>query len=305
MTITTSTAISPTTTTLMTTTLEHINHGSLADVGQALDGLYEHSPWVLEHALRSRPFRSLAQLKFALAQAVSDAGPDAQVALICAHPELTGKAATTLTAPSAQEQHTAGLAHCSPAEAAQLQQLNGDYRARFGFPCVLAVRGPRGNGLSRADIISTLARRLQHPPAFELAENLRNIHRIAELRLNDQPGVCLAAGHAVWDWHEQLAQFSDPRFAEHGQLTVTYLTDAHRACAQFIGRTMRNSGFDAVSTDAVGNVVGLYKSDQPGAKTLLTGSHYDTVRPITAIDAARDKNVRRSIRPWQYSSYRS
>ena len=278
MTITTSTAISPTTTTLMTTTLEHINHGSLADVGQALDGLYEHSPWVLEHALRSRPFRSLAQLKFALAQAVSDAGPDAQVALICAHPELTSKAATTLTAPSAQEQHTAGLAHCSPAEAAQLQQLNGDYRAKFGFHCVLAVRGPRGNGLSRADIISTLARRLQHPLAFELAENLRNIHRIAELRLNDQLGVCPTAGHAVWDWHEQLAQFSDPGFAEHGQLTVTYLTDAHRACAQFIGRTMRNSGFDAVSTDAVGNVVGIYKSDQPNAKTLLTGSHYDTVR---------------------------
>ena len=278
MAITTLTATTLTTTTLMTTTLEHINHGSLADVRQALDGLYEHSPWVLEHALRSRPFSSLAQLKFALAQAVNDAGPDAQVALICAHPELTGKAATNLTAPSAQEQHTAGLAHCSPAEAAQLQQLNGDYRAKFGFPCVLAVRGPRGNGLSRTDIISTLVRRLQHPLAFELAENLRNIHRIAELRLNDQLGVCPATGHAVWDWHEQLAQFSDPRFAEHGQLTVTYLTDAHRACAQFIGRTMRNSGFDAVSTDAVGNVVGLYKSDQPGAKTLLTGSHYDTVR---------------------------
>ena len=40
MTITTSSAISPTTTTLMTTTLEHINHGSLADVGQALDGQF-------------------------------------------------------------------------------------------------------------------------------------------------------------------------------------------------------------------------------------------------------------------------
>ena len=264
-----------------TLTLEKINHDALADVRQALDGLYEHSPWVLAQALRSRPFRTLAQLKFALAQAVNNAGPDAQVALIRAHSELTGKAASTPLAPSAQsaqEQHTAGLAHCSPAEAAQLQQLNGDYRARFGFPCVLAVRGPRGNGLSRTDIISTLARRLQHPPAFELAENLRSIHRIAELRLNDQLGVCPTAGDAVWDWHEQLAQFSDPGFAEHGQLTVTYLTDAHRACAQFIGGTMRNSGFDAVSTDAVGNVVGLYKSDQPGAKTLLTGSHYDTVR---------------------------
>jgi N-carbamoyl-L-amino-acid hydrolase len=41
---------------------------------------------------------------------------------------------------------------------------------------------------------------------------------------------------------------------------------------------MRDSGFDNVTIDAVGNVVGIYNSDQPDAKTLLTGSHYDTVR---------------------------
>jgi N-carbamoyl-L-amino-acid hydrolase len=33
-----------------------------------------------------------------------------------------------------------------------------------------------------------------------------------------------------------------------------------------------------VHIDAVGNVVGRYKASKPGAKTLLTGSHYDTVR---------------------------
>ena len=41
---------------------------------------------------------------------------------------------------------------------------------------------------------------------------------------------------------------------------------------------MRNSGFDAVSTGAVGNAVGIYKSDQHNARTLFTQSHYDTVR---------------------------
>jgi beta-ureidopropionase / N-carbamoyl-L-amino-acid hydrolase len=41
---------------------------------------------------------------------------------------------------------------------------------------------------------------------------------------------------------------------------------------------MRDCGFDDVSVDAVGNVVGVYKASKPNAKTLLTGSHYDTVR---------------------------
>jgi N-carbamoyl-L-amino-acid hydrolase len=41
---------------------------------------------------------------------------------------------------------------------------------------------------------------------------------------------------------------------------------------------MHDCGFDEVSIDAVGNVVGVYRGAAPGAKRLLTGSHYDTVR---------------------------
>lgn len=59
---------------------------------------------------------------------------------------------------------------------------------------------------------------------------------------------------------------------------MTYLTDAHRACAQRISHWMREIGFDEVEIDAVGNVVGRYRAATEGAKTLLTGSHYDTVR---------------------------
>jgi N-carbamoyl-L-amino-acid hydrolase len=41
---------------------------------------------------------------------------------------------------------------------------------------------------------------------------------------------------------------------------------------------MQACGFDEVSTDAVGNVVGIYHGQTPQAPRLLTGSHYDTVR---------------------------
>ena len=61
-------------------------------------------------------------------------------------------------------------------------------------------------------------------------------------------------------------------------MTVTYLTEAHRACAQRLSRNMRDAGFDEVHVDAVGNVIGRYKAGTAGARTLMTGSHYDTVR---------------------------
>ena len=266
----------------MSHTLDEFNRASPAEAELMLDGLYEHTPWIAARAVQARPFRSLAQLKHAMADVLDKAGVDAQLALIRAHPELAGKAmqAGTLTPESTGEQTRAGLTACTPEELARIQQLNRDYNARFGFPFVLCVRGPRGSGLGKQQIIDTFARRLAGHPDFERAEALRQIHRIAEIRLADKFAAPPALGNEVWDWHEKLAQHSDPGFAEAGQLTVTYLTDAHRACAQRISQVMRDAGFDSVHVDAVGNVVGRYDADPAVArpKTLLTGSHYDTVR---------------------------
>jgi N-carbamoyl-L-amino-acid hydrolase len=288
----------------MPITLQQLNATTPQNALTLLDGLYEHSPWIAEAALTQRPFQSIHHLKFALTQVVSRATTEQQLSLIRAHPELAGKAmvSQSLTAESSNEQNKAGLTNCSPPEFAQLQQLNAAYNAKFGWPFILAVRGPRGLGLSRAEIIATFERRLQGHADFELAECLRNIHRIAEIRLNDKFGLTPTLGNDVWDWQESMSQHSEAS----DQLTVTYLTGAHRACAVQIQAWMRACGFDTVHIDAVGNVVGRYevasttdttpkshshkdsylpnidKGYRPkmleSAKTLLTGSHYDTVR---------------------------
>jgi N-carbamoyl-L-amino-acid hydrolase len=262
-------------------TLDRLNAASRDDFTALLDGTYEHSPWIAAQAAEARPFRSLAALKRALVEVVRKSPREQQLALVRAHPELAGKAmvAKSLTAESTHEQGRAGLTDCTPDEFARIQQLNADYNAKFGWPFILAVRGPRGLGLDRRQIIATFERRLAGHPDYELAECLRNIHRIAELRLDDKFGVTPALGNLVWDWAEALARHTDPGYAELGQLTVTYLTDAHRACAaQLVGWMRDECGFDEVSIDAVGNVVGVYRGSVPGAKRLLTGSHYDTVR---------------------------
>jgi beta-ureidopropionase / N-carbamoyl-L-amino-acid hydrolase len=264
----------------MPITLDHLNSAPLSEAAQLLDGLYEHSPWIATEALAQRPFRSLAHLKHAMTQVLAAGGRDKQLALIRAHPELAGRAmvTNTLTAESTTEQHQAGLTHCTPAELAHIQALNQAYADKFGHPFILAVRGPRGVGLRKPEIIATFERRLGHHPDFELQECLRNIHRIVEIRLSDKFGVSPETGNVVWDWQERLSQHSDPGYAEHGQLTVTYLTDAHRACATLIQREMLKCGFDHVQVDAVGNVVGRYDAQTADAQTLMTGSHYDTVR---------------------------
>jgi len=260
----------------MPITLKQLNEATPEQALALLDGLYEHSPWIAEQALRQRPFASVPQLKQALIEVLRAAGREAQVTLVRAHPELAGKAmvSQSLTAESTNEQTKSGLTNCSPAELARIQQLNADYNAKFGWPFILAARGPRGTGLTRTEIIDTFARRLENHANFELAECLRNIHRIAEIRLNDKFGFEPVLGNQVWDCAELLARHSDVA----GALTVTYLTPAHQACQVQLVRWMRDCGFDEVNIDAVGNVVGLYRGSDPQSKRLLTGSHFDTVR---------------------------
>ena len=259
----------------MTTTLEHLNAAETSAFIAALHGIYEHSPWIPERAALQRPFRNLTAFKLALHKVVTDASRAEQLGLIRAHPELAGRAAIAgeLTAESTGEQAKAGLNLCSPEEFARLQQLNADYNAKFGFPFILAVKGPTGAGLTRQQIIATFARRLRNQPEDELREALRQIGRIAEMRINDLLGYRPAMGATVMQWAEEIGALSE----DEGALTCTYLTETHQRTAQQIAQWMREAGMH-VHIDAVGNVVGRYLSTDPQAKTLLTGSHYDTVR---------------------------
>ncbi|GAB3436954.1 allantoate amidohydrolase [Massilia solisilvae] len=257
------------------TTLTDLSNCSPGDFVRTLHGIYEHSPWIAQRAAARRPFATLAALKLALQDVVRDVSEDEQLSLLRAHPELAGKAAIAgaLTRESTGEQASSGLDKCSPDEYATLHQLNRDYGDKFGFPFILAVRGPTGRGLTRREIIDTFARRLQNQRADEMAEALRQVHRIAEIRLNDLLGVELAFGPQVMQWAEEIGAWSD----DEGALTCAYMTDAHRRTAAQLAEWMRQAGMQA-HIDAVGNVVGRYASSTPDAKTLITGSHYDTVR---------------------------
>jgi 2-oxo-4-hydroxy-4-carboxy-5-ureidoimidazoline decarboxylase len=143
-------------------------------------GVFEHSPWVAERVVEARPFSSVQALHAAMASAVHDEGEAAQLALLRAHPELASRAALAgeLTADSAREQDAAGLRQCSAGELASLQRMNAEYGARFGFPFIVAVRG-----LDRAGILARLEARLRNDRDAEFAEALRQVERIAALRL--------------------------------------------------------------------------------------------------------------------------
>jgi OHCU decarboxylase len=148
-------------------------------------GVYEHSPWVAAAAYDAgltSGADSAEGLAKALAAAAATGSADDKRTLIQAHPDLAGKlaAAKTLTAESASEQASAGLDRLTGDELRQFAALNDAYRARFGMPFILAVKGK-----SKADILAAFQRRLANDADAETKTALAEIDRIAVLRLKD------------------------------------------------------------------------------------------------------------------------
>ena len=246
-----------------------------------LDGMYEHSPWIAAGRVAKRPFAHARAAEARARGAVRDAGAERAAGALRAHPELAGKAMVEkqLTAESTDEQRPR-----RPRPTARPTSSSAPGAQRGLQREVRLSLHPRG------------ARAARHGP------DARGDHR--HLRAapgpprptSNSPSVCAtctasprsgstissastpALGNRVWDWPEQLARHSDPGFAEAGQLTVTYLTDAHRACAGSSGLDAR-SGFDEVR-DRRRRQRGRRSTTAAiaAAKRLLTGSHYDTVR---------------------------
>jgi len=157
---------------------------SKSEFVDAFGEIYEHSPWVARDTWRrccGRGLDSVEAVAAELAATLDAAGHDAKLALIRAHPDLAGRAAVrgALSAASTREQAGAGIDQCSEAEYRKFQSLNDAYKARFGFPFVMAVKGS-----DRHAILSAFEERLGNDAAAEFRRAMTEIHRIARFRLS-------------------------------------------------------------------------------------------------------------------------
>lgn len=149
---------------------------------QLLGAVFENSPWIAQSAWDQRPFFSVEQLHHSLCDIVQSATESKQIALINAHPDLAGREAQAnqLTAQSAQEQGSAGLKQLTLKQQRALQKGNAEYRSRFGFTFVICAR------LNEKEaILRSLEQRLQNSRAEEIQKALKEIFKIADLRLRD------------------------------------------------------------------------------------------------------------------------
>lgn len=157
-------------------TLAELNAYDRKRFVEALGWIFEDSPWVAERAWARRPFASLDALHEVMVVVVQQATAPEQLALLRAHPDLGTR--VRISDASTREQRGAGLDRLTPEEHARLQRLNGDYRRRFGFPFLFAVKGS-----TKEDVLAALEARVGRSEDAEFEEALRQVCTIARFRL--------------------------------------------------------------------------------------------------------------------------
>ena len=144
----------------------------------------EFAPWVAEGVWERYPVIARSGNARDLTEAfgrVIRAAPEARrLELLRAHPDLAcGIAARdALTSASRAEQRGAGLDQCSPQEFLEFQSLNLEYKAKFGFPFILAVKG-----LDRREILERFRDRVERSRAEEFTAAVENVIRIVGFRI--------------------------------------------------------------------------------------------------------------------------
>jgi len=147
--------------------------------------VWENSPWVAEATYDAgigAAQDSAEGLHAAMVAVMRRADHSLQKLLLNAHPDLAGKlaAAGELTPESTQEQASAGLDHLSSDERVRFTALNEAYKARFGIPFIMAVKGA-----SKAAILDAFEARLKNTPEQEFATALEQVEKITLLRLKE------------------------------------------------------------------------------------------------------------------------
>lgn len=160
----------------MTYSIAQLNQMNQADFVAALGMVFEDTPAIAQEAWTQRPFTGLIDLQQAMSDVVNVMTEAEQLALIRAHPDLGSKA--KMADASVQEQAGVGLDRLTPEEYDRFHAMNQVYKAKFGFPFIVAVKNH-----TKASILEAFDRRLHNIPSAEVKQALDEITQIAHFRL--------------------------------------------------------------------------------------------------------------------------
>ena len=158
--------------------IDKLNRLNKSEFISIFGNVFEKTQWIAEKAFNLIPYNNFDEFTLKMIEIYSKTESKNHLIILNSHPELVVEKKLTLE--SKQEQSGANLNQCSDKEFNEFKKLNLNYKTKFGFPFIIAVKGK-----NRIEILESFRKRINNSIETEFEEAKEQVKKIALLRLKD------------------------------------------------------------------------------------------------------------------------
>jgi len=158
--------------------IDKFNKLSKAEFISIFGNIFEKTEWVAEKCYESKPYNNLDELVSKMMKIFENIEKERHLEILNSHPDLAVE--KKLTKDSKNEQKNASLNQCTDEEFVEFKKLNEEYKKKFGFPFIVAVKGK-----NKEEILNSFRQRITNNINLEFEEAKKQVKKIASFRLGE------------------------------------------------------------------------------------------------------------------------
>ena len=158
--------------------IKKINSLDKSEFLSIFGNVFEKSKWISEKVFDQKPFKDLESFFSEIIGIYENSDNETILEILNLHPELAVE--KKLTADSEVEQSKANLKQCTSVEFDEFKKLNIEYKKKFNFPFIIAVKGKNKN-----EILNYFRERINNSLDEEFLEAKKQVKKIATFRLDE------------------------------------------------------------------------------------------------------------------------
>ena len=158
--------------------INKVNKLNKSDFISIFGNVFEKTEWIAGRVFDYLPYKNFDNLLLKFFKIYNESNKESIIKILNSHPELVVE--QKLTNESKKEQKGAGLNECSKEEVEEFKKLNLNYKKKFGFPFIIAVKGKNKN-----DILNYFRTRIKNSFDEEFIEAKKQVGEIATFRFKE------------------------------------------------------------------------------------------------------------------------
>ncbi len=157
--------------------IDKINELNRSEFIATFGNIFEKTDWIANKTFELKPFKNIPDFVLKFTTIYENSDHEKILEILNSHPDLVVE--QKLTKESQKEQNSANLNQCSEEELLEFTKLNKDYKNKFKFPFIIAVKGKNKN-----EILNIFKKRINNSTGEEFKEAKIQVKKIAIVRLD-------------------------------------------------------------------------------------------------------------------------